>query len=234
MSWLWSNFGLIDYGQVWDLTVAHIRLSIPPIIFGFVLSLPIGWVANRYHATRGTLLTIGGILYTIPSLPLFIAMPAVIGTKILNPINVIVGLTIYALALLVRTTADALASVSGDVLQSATAVGFSSWRRFWAVELPLAGPVLLAGLRVVSVSTVSLVSVGSLIGVSSLGNLFIDGFQRSFPEQVVVGILAVMAIAFLFDGILLMLGRLLMPWTRVDRRRRRTVRREQLRVVTEA
>jgi osmoprotectant transport system permease protein len=149
-------------------------------------------------------------------------------------VNVIVALTIYALALMVRTTADALSSVSGDVLQSATAVGFSGWRRFWAVELPLAGPVLLAGLRVVSVSTVSLVSVGSLIGVNSLGNLFIDGFQRSFPEEVVVGILAVMAIAFVFDGLLLLLGRLLMPWTRVDRRSRRSVRREQIRVVTEA
>jgi osmoprotectant transport system permease protein len=78
------------------------------------------------------------------------------------------------------------------------------------------------------------VSVGSLIGVNNLGNLFIDGYQRSFPEEVVVGILAVMAIAFAFDGILLLLGRLLMPWTRIDRRSRRAARREQLRVVTEA
>lgn len=234
MSWLWSNFGLIDYGQVWQLTVIHIALSIPPIIFGFLISLPIGWIANRYHATRGTLLTIGGILYTIPSLPLFIAMPSLIGTKILNPVNVIVALTLYALALMVRTTADALGSVSGDVLQSATAVGFSGWRRFWAVELPLAGPVLLAGLRVVSVSTVSLVSVGSLIGVNNLGTLFIDGYQRSFPEEVVVGILAVMAIAFVFDGILLLCGRFLMPWTRIDRGSRKAARRQQLRMVTEA
>lgn len=233
MSWLWSNFGLIDYGQVWNLAVAHIGLSVPPIIFGFLLSLPIGWLANRYHATRGSLLTIGAILYAIPSLPLFVAMPALIGTKILDPVNVVVALTIYALALMVRATSDGLGAVSGDVLQSATAVGFSSWKRFWVVELPLAGPILLAGLRVVSVSTVSLVSVGSLIGVNSLGNLFIDGINRSFPEEVVVGILAVMAIAFAFDGILVIAGRLLMPWSRLEKRTRASVRRAQLKAATQ-
>ena len=145
MSWLWSNFDL-----VWDLTVAHVILSVLPIIIGFVISVPIGWVANRYHASRGTVLTVCGILYAIPSLPLFVFMPALIGTQILNPVNVIIALSIYAIALMVRSTADALASVSGDVLQSATAVGFSTWRRFWTVEFPLSGPVLLAGLRVVS------------------------------------------------------------------------------------
>ncbi|MFF1879057.1 ABC transporter permease [Leifsonia sp. NPDC058230] len=229
MSWLWSNFGL-----VWDLTVAHVTLSVFPIIIGFIVSLPIGWVANRYHASRGVLLTISGILYAIPSLPLFVAMPVLIGTKILNPINVIVALSIYAVALMVRSVADALASVSGDVLQSATAVGFSTWKRFWTVELPLAGPVLLAGLRVVSVSTVSLVSIGSLVGVSSLGNLFTDGLNRSFNDEVVIGIVAIMIIAAVFDTALVLLGRLLLPWTRVDHRSKRAARRAALKAVTSA
>ncbi|GAA1443900.1 ABC transporter permease [Leifsonia poae] len=229
MSWLWSNFGL-----VWDLTVAHVILSVLPILIGFVVSIPIGWVANRYHASRGTVLTVCGILYAIPSLPLFVSMPALIGTQILNPINVIIALSIYALALMVRSTADALASVSGDVLQSATAVGFSTWKRFWTVELPLSGPVLLAGLRVVSVSTVSLVSIGSLIGVSSLGNLFTDGIQRNFPDEVIIGIVAIMIIALVFDTILVLFGRLLMPWTLVDRRSKRASRRAALTAVTEA
>ncbi|WP_308464833.1 ABC transporter permease [Rathayibacter soli] len=222
MSWFWSNFD-----SIWQLTLSHVALSIPPILIGFALSVPIGWLANRYHATRGVLLSIGGLLYTIPSLALFVAMPSLIGTKILDPVNVIVALSIYGLALMVRTTADALAAVDGDVKQSATAVGFSGWRRFWAVDLPLAGPVLLAGVRVVSVSTVSLVSVGSIIGVSSLGNLFLDGYLRSFPEEILVGIIGTLIIAIVFDVILVLLGRFLMPWshtTRTDRRRARAAR----------
>lgn len=228
MSWLWSNVGL-----VWDLTVAHVTLSVFPIVIGFLLSIPIGWVANRYRASRGVLLTIGGILYTIPSLPLFVAMPALIGTQILDPKNVVIALSLYALALMVRTTSDALASVPGDVLQSATAVGFSTWRRFWSVELPLAGPVLLAGLRVVSVSTVSLVSVGSLVGVSNLGTMFIQGLNQYNNPEVVTGIVAIIIIALVFDLALVLLGRLLMPWTRLGTTRRAS-RRAALTAVTGA
>jgi osmoprotectant transport system permease protein len=135
---------------------------------------------------------------------------------------------------MVRTTADALASVPGDVLQSATAVGFSEWRRFWSVELPLAGPVLLAGLRVVSVSTVSLVSVGALVGVANLGNLFTDGLNRYFPFEVGVGIVAIMLVALVFDLVLVLLGRLLLPWTRADARSRRLGRSHAMKAVTGA
>lgn len=228
MSWLWSNIGL-----VWDLTVAHVTLSVFPIIIGFIVSLPIGWVANRYRGARGLVLTLGGILYAIPSLPLFVAMPALIGTKILDPKNVVVALSLYALALMVRTTADALASVPGDVMQSATAIGFSTWRRFWAVELPLSGPVLLAGLRVVSVSTVSLVSVGSLVGVSNLGTMFVQGLNQYNNAEVVTGIVGIIVIALVFDLALVLLGRLLMPWTRLGTTKR-AARRAALKAVTGA
>lgn len=216
MNWLLSNLDL-----VWQLTLDHIVLSAPPIVAGFLLSLPLGWLANRRRVTRGTLLSIGGILYAIPSLPLFVLMPSLIGTKILDPINVVVALTIYALALMVRTTADALASVDQDVRQSSTAIGYSAWGRFWQVELPLAGPVLLAGLRVVSVSTVSLVSVGAVVGVNSLGYLFLNGQDRDFPEEIFIGIVGSVIVAYAFDLALVAIGRLLMPWTRPGRRERR-------------
>lgn len=229
MSFLWSNLG-----QVWALTVSHVWLSAVPIVVGFLLSLPIGWAANRYRLSRPVLLTIGGVLYAIPSLPLFFAMPALIGTKILDPANVVVALSVYAVALMVRTTADALAAVPGDVLQSASAIGFSAWRRFWTVELPLAGPVLLAGLRVVSVSTVSLVSVGALLGVPNLGQLFTDGLNRSYPEEVVVGIVAIMVVALVFDLVLVILGRLLLPWARLDERSGRLRRGAAMKAVTGA
>lgn len=222
MSWLWANFGL-----VWQLTLDHIALSVPPIILGFLLAMPAGWFANRYQRTRAVLLSMGGLLYAIPSLPLFVMMPAILGTRILDPINVVAALTVYAFALMVRVASDALASVDADVIASATAVGYSAWSRFQRVELPLAGPVLLAGLRVVSVSTVSLVSVGAIIGVNSLGYLFLDGFQRDFPEEIVIGIVGSLLIAFAFDSALVLLGRLLMPWapvTRATHSRRRVAR----------
>ena len=129
---------------------------------------------------------------------------------------------------MVRQTADALASVDPDTRQAATALGYSGWSRFWKVEFPLAGPVLLAGLRVVSDSTVSLVSIGSVIGVTSLGYLFLNGLQRNIPGEVISGIVATLVIAIVFDLVLVGLGRLLMPWTRVDRTRGRGGRRRRV------
>lgn len=209
MAWVWGNLH-----QIWTLTISHVLLSAIPVAVGFILSIPIGWLANRYGIARSILLSVGGILYTIPSLALFITLPILLGTGILNPANVVVALCIYAVAIMVRSAADAFAAVPVEVQDSATAVGFSALRRFLTVDLPLAGPVLLAGVRVVSVSTVSLVTVGSLIGVSTLGNLFLDGFQRSFLEEIITGIVAVMMVAIVFDGLLVLIGRLAMPWNR--------------------
>lgn len=208
MAWVWSNLD-----QIWSLTLSHVLLSAIPVVVGFILSIPLGWLASRYRIARSVLLSVGGILYTIPSLALFITLPIVLGTGILDPSNVVVALSIYAVALMVRSAADAFASVPAEVQDSATAVGFSPIRRFLAVELPLAGPVLLAGVRVVSVSTVSLVTVGSVIGVSTLGNLFLDGFQRFFLEEIITGIVAVLVVAIIFDAVLVLLGRLAMPWS---------------------
>lgn len=218
MSWVLGN-----WPQIWQYGIAHVLLSFPPVIAGFLISLPLGWLAARHRVTRGALLAAGGVLYAIPSLPLFVLLPSIIGTKILDPLNVEVALTIYAVALLLRTTADAFAAVDPGVRLSATAVGFGPWRRFLTVELPLAGPVLLAGVRVVSVSTVSLVSVGSVIGVNSLGFFFLDGYQRFFPTEVWVGIVGTVLIALVFDALLVLAGRLLMPWhARLRRARRRS------------
>lgn len=219
MNWVTEN-----WAQIAQYAGQHMMLAIVPIIVGTVLSLPVGWVANRRRWSRGTILGAAGILYAIPSLPLFVVMPALIGTRILDPVNVVVALTLYALALMVRTTADALASVPEELRLSSTAVGFNAWQRFWGVELPAAGPVLLAGIRVVSVSTVSLVTVGALIGVQSLGYFFVNGYQRAFPTEIAVGVIGTMVIALIFDAAIVGIGRLLMPWTRESRQVRPTVR----------
>ncbi|MHB1235024.1 MAG: ABC transporter permease [Microbacteriaceae bacterium] len=209
MNWVWSNLD-----QIWGLTAGHLLLSIIPVLAGFALSLPLGWLAGRYRTARTILLSAGGILYTIPSLALFVTLPAVLGTGILDPANVVVALAIYATALMVRSSADAFAAVPAAVQDAAVAVGFSPLRRFLSVDLPLAGPVLLAGIRVVSVSTISLATVGSVIGVPSLGNLFLDGFQRSFFEEIITGIVAVLLLAMIVDLALVLLGRMLLPWNR--------------------
>ena len=209
MDWLNKNWELVI-----GLSGVHIGLSVLPVVVGLAVSLPLGWVAFRYKKVGRFLVPASGLLYTIPSLPLFIALPVILGTSILDPANLIVGLTIYAVALLVRQIVDALGSVNQNVRQASIAMGYSPWQRFWRVDLPLAGPVLLSGLRVVSVSTVSLVSIGSVIGVTSLGYLFLNGFKRGIPAEVLVGVIATVIIAFLFDGVLILAGRLLMPWTR--------------------
>jgi len=210
MNWLINNLGL-----VWTLSLEHVALSIPPVIVGFVVAIPLGWLAHRFRLTRGVLLTVVGLLYTIPSLALLVILPPIIGISALSATNVVVALSIYAVALMVRSTTDALDSVDSDIKQSATAVGYSAWRRFWTVEFPIAGPVLLAGLRVVAVSTVSLVTIGAFVGVRSLGSLFTDGLQRSIPLEIFTGIVVTVLIALLFDRLLVLLGRVLMPWTRV-------------------
>lgn len=212
MTWIWSNLDLI-----WNRTLDHVLLSVPPIILSFVIALPLGWLAHRYRATRAVILTSVGLLYAVPSLPLFIVLPFIVGTTVRSPLNLIIALTLYGVALMVRVVADGLASVDRDVRQSATAMGFSGRNEFWQVEFPLAGPVLLAGLRVVAVSTVSLATVGAVIGAQSLGSLFTDGFQRGIEAEIIAGIVATVGLALILDGTLVVLGRVLMPWNRRSR-----------------
>lgn len=212
MNWVLDNLDLIG-----ELTVEHVRLSITPIILGLVISIPLGWFAYRFSLTKGLVLTFAGLLYTIPSLALFMLLPPVLGISSLSELNVTIALTLYAVAIMARSVADALDSVDENVRQSATAVGYSDWRRFWAVELPLAGPVILAGLRVTAVSTVSLVTVGILVGRPSLGYLFTNGFQRRIVEEIAAGVLMTVLVALVFDVLLILLGRWVMPWARGSR-----------------
>lgn len=195
-------------------TWTHVWLSVLPILLGLAIALPVGWVAARYRWTYPPLTNLAGLLYTIPSLALFVLMPAFIGTKILSPVNVVVALTIYTVALLVRVVADGLNAVPADVRAAATAIGYTGVQRFLRVELPIAVPVITAGLRVAAVSNVSLVSVAALIGVSQLGSLFTEGFQRDVMGVVLLGILLCLALALVLDATILLVSRLLTPWRR--------------------
>ncbi|HXV92613.1 MAG TPA: ABC transporter permease [Pseudonocardia sp.] len=209
MSWVLANLQLIG-----DLTLEHLGFALVPVVLGLLLAIPIGWLANRTRAGRSVVINLAGLLYTVPSLALFVLLPPVLGTGILDPVNVIVALTVYTVALLVRTVADALSAVPQVVVNAATAMGYSPLRRFLAVELPLAVPVIVAGTRVAAVSSISLVTVSSVIGFGGLGRMFTDGFQRDIPAEIVTGIVLVLLMALVVDGLLLLLGRLLTPWER--------------------
>jgi osmoprotectant transport system permease protein len=216
MNWLVNNWTL-----VLELSLEHIRLSIVPIVLGFLVSIPLGWLAYRFKLTRGLLLSTAGLLYTIPSLALFVILPPLLGISFLSELNLTIALGVYVVAIMTRSVSDALGSVDPAVKQSAVAVGFSSWGRFWKVEFPLAGPVMLSGLRVAAVSTISLVTVGILIGVDSLGYLFTNGSQRRIVAEIFTGVVMVMIIALLVDTALVRIGRWLMPWNLQKKNKKR-------------
>jgi osmoprotectant transport system permease protein len=208
--WIPRNVELIV-----DRTIEHVWLALVPVVLGLVVSVPLGWLATRTAVGRSVVVTVTGLLYTVPSLALIVMLPLVLGTQILDPLNVVVALTIYTVALLVRSVADALDAVPKVVVDAATAMGYPPLRRFVAVELPLAVPVVVAGLRVAAVSNTSLVTVGALVGLGGLGQLFTEGFQRAIPSEILTGIVVVLLLALLFDGLLLLLGNAVTPWTRV-------------------
>jgi osmoprotectant transport system permease protein len=211
VSWLADN-----WQTVLTLTWRSLYLAGIPLVIGFVVSIPLGWVASRWPRSYPPIITTTGLLYTIPSLALFVIMPVVLGTKILDPVNVIVALTIYTVALLVRTVADGLSAVPDDIAQAATAMGYKGVRRLFGVELPLAAPVIAAGLRVAAVSNVSIVSIASLIGVSQLGDLLIDGYNRVIWGELLTGIVACVLLALAFDAFIVLGTRLVTPWLQVQ------------------
>ena len=215
MAWVLDNLELIR-----DLTLEHLWFALLPVVIGLVMAVPLGWLANRTRVGRTVTINVAGLLYTIPSLALFVLLPPLLGTRILDPANVIVALTVYTVALLVRTVADALSAVPPVVVNAATAMGYTPLRRFVAVELPLSVPVVLAGLRVAAVSSISLVTVGAVIGFGGLGRMFTDGFQRDIPQEILTGIVLVLLMALIVDGLILLLGRALTPWDRVGQRAR--------------
>lgn len=211
MSWIGANLSWIGH-----LAVVHLALALAAITLSLLISVPVGWAANRWRLGREAVIALIGILYAIPSLPMFIVIPVITGVPIRSSLTVVIVLSIYAVALLVRTVADAFAAVSADVVRACSAMGYSLWQRFWEVELPLAGPVIVAGLRVVVVNTVSLVTVGAVVGSASLGTLFTEGFQRGIIPEVLAGLVLTAALALALDALTVLGGRILFPWTRIS------------------
>jgi osmoprotectant transport system permease protein len=184
------------------------------VVIGAALALPVGYLAVRRPGLYQPIVNIGGVIYSIPSLALFVALPLVLGTSILSPLNVAVALAIYSVALLVRSVVDGLRSVPVSVKQSASAMGYGWFARLARVELPLAMPVIFAGLRVATVSNIALVSVAAMIGGGALGKLFDRGLASRFYTPLIVGLVLSVLLALLADALILLLQRNTLPWAR--------------------
>ena len=211
MTWLSSNWGLIG-----SLTLAHLWIALPAIALSVLISVPIArWAA--FSRRGGWVLSALSALYAVPSLPLLIVIPVIVGVALRSPANMVIVLTLYGVAVLVRQVAEGFRAIPRATLQAANACGYPLFQRFVEVELPLATPVIVAGTRVVATSTVSLVTVGAFIGVRSLGTLFTDGFQRGLIAEVVAGLVATVLLALVIDGLIQGIGWALTPWTRRGR-----------------
>jgi osmoprotectant transport system permease protein len=211
------NYLLTHLDDAWELTLIHLWLSLVPLLLGLVIAVPLGAFVHRTATLRRVTTVTASIIFTIPSLALFVVLPLVIPTRILDQANVIVALTLYTVALLVRAVPEALDALPPAVLDAATAVGYTPLKRIIKVELPLAVPVLVASLRVVAVTNISMVSVGSVIGIGGLGTWFTEGYQADKSDQIIAGIVAIFVLAIVIDTLIMLVGKLATPWVRTDR-----------------
>lgn len=206
--WQWV---LGHLGLFWRDSMTHLYLALVSVLLGLLIALPLGIATSRRRRLYPAVLTLTTVLYALPSLAAFAFLVSITG---LSDTTVILPLATYAVAILVRSVVDGLGSVSEDVRLAATAMGYRPIRRLLAVELPAATPIILAGLRIATVSSISLVTVGSLVGIGGLGQLFIDGENNNFVTEIVAGIVLVVFWALIFDGVLLLTQRWLTPWVR--------------------
>ena len=181
------------------------------MLLGVLVAFPLALAARRYPRLESTILGVSTGIYTIPSLALF---PLLLPFTGLSATTVVIGLALYALTVLVRSMLDGLRAVPDDVRESATGLGYGSTRRLFRIELPLALPVIMAGLRVATVSTVALTTVGSLVAYGGLGNLIKDGVNTNFRAELLTAAVLCVILAVFFDVLIVLAQRLLTPWTR--------------------
>lgn len=187
----------------------HIQLTAIAVVLGSLLALPLALLAWRYRALRGPILGLGGLFYTIPSLALFALLVPFTG---LSTVTAEVGLVSYTILILVRNTVIGLESVPEDAREAAIGLGYTPALRLLRVDLPLALPVIFAGLRIATVTTIGLVTVTAVIGEGGLGRLIEEGLVRDFKSPLLVGSVLSVALAISADLALALGQRLLTPW----------------------
>jgi osmoprotectant transport system permease protein len=209
--WSWIGDHLDD---IRDDLLQHLQLTGLAVLFGMLLAFPLALAAIRWPRLYAPILGFTGVLFTIPSLALFILLIPFTGLQIWTAL---IGLTMYTLLILVRNMVEGLRGVDRDVREAAQAMGYTPARQLFRVELPLALPVIMAGVRIATVTTIGLVTVTALIGWGGLGQLFIDGFTLNFPTPLIVGVVLSALLAFAADLLLVGVQRGLTPWARGSR-----------------
>ena len=211
MRWDW----LADNGdKIRHYLTQHVRITLVSLLLGMLVALPLGIVGHRVRRSYPVILVITSVIYSIPSIALFVLLIPSLG---LNDRPVIVGLAVYTLVILVRNIVEGLRAVPEPVREAASAMGYGDLRRLFQVEFPLALPAIVAGLRVAAVSTISLVSVGALVGSGGLGQLFTEGQQIDNPIETWAGVVLTVLLALALDVIIVVGARLAAPWTRARR-----------------
>lgn len=210
-SWLDLPWLAENAGQIGSYILQHIELTVLAVLIGLVISIPAGFVAWRIRPLRGLFLGIAGVLYTIPSLALFALLVPVTG---LTTVTALIGLVAYTLLALMRNVVIGLDGVSPAVRDAAVGMGYRPLARFLRVELPLAVPVIIAGVRIATVTTIGLVTVTALIGEGGLGQMLTLGLNNEFKTEIWVGGFLCVVLAILSDVGLAQVQRILTPWSR--------------------
>lgn len=221
MSVLAQSDALIDWawiernsGQIWDRTIEHLTLTGISVALGLVISVGLAMVAMRWRWSLGPITWFSGFLYSIPSLALFALLVPFVG---LSQTNALIALTSYTLLILVRNIVAGIDGVPAAVLEAADGMGYTRRARFWRMEVPLALPAIIAGIRIATVTTIGLVTITSIFGLGGYGFFILRGLNTFFATQIIVGVVLSVVLAVLFDLGFFALERWLSPWARSAR-----------------
>ena len=213
--WIDPSYVVDNWDSILRYLGEHVRLTVGAVVLGALIALPLALLARRSRFLAGPVLAVSTIVYTIPSLAMFAFIFPFTG---LSATTVLIGLVAYSLVILVRNFLTGLRGVPDDVREAARGMGYGSAALFWKIDLPLAMPAFIAGLRIATVSTVALVTVGVLVGHGGLGQLILGGFNANFYRaEIVTGTVLCILLALLADVLLVGAERLVTPWSRVVR-----------------
>ena len=211
--WDW----VLDHlAEVWERTAEHVELTVLAVVIGLLISFPLAVFAFRHRRVYGPITWVTGLLYTIPSLALFVLLLPFFG---LTTTTAEIGLVGYTLLILIRNIVAGLDGVPADTKEAALGMGYTRRQLLWKVELPLALPVIIAGIRIATVTTIGLVTVTALIGKGGYGQFILQGLEQFFSTPLILGAVLSVVLSLLADGLLLLAQRLLAPWTRAARAR---------------
>jgi osmoprotectant transport system permease protein len=210
-AWVCPEYVRTRAGDLLSASGEHLRITLISVVVGAIIALPLALVARRFRRLRPGVLAVSTAIYTIPSLALFSLLLPFTG---LSERTVIIGLVLYTLTILVRAVLGGLDGIPEEVRDAGRGMGYSTGGLLWRVELPLALPVLIGGLRIATVSTVALTTIGTIVGSGGLGDLISTGLSSNFKAQVLTASVLCVVLALVLDVVLLGVQRVLMPWRR--------------------